>query len=75
MNGEPPLSLPALVQGGLIEYVAFPEALVGKYQCHTQADLTALRAAGCAHAFAPVERGVAAYARELAALAAEYRIR
>ncbi|WP_343223888.1 hypothetical protein, partial [Metallibacterium sp.] len=72
---EPPLSLPALVQGGLIEYVAFPEALVGKYQCHTQADLTALRAAGCAHAFAPVERGVAAYARELAAQAAEYGIR
>ena len=75
LNGEPPLSLPALVQGGLIEYMAFPEALVGKYQCHTQADLTALRAAGCAHAFAPVERGVAAYARELAAQAAEYGTR
>ena len=75
LNGEPPLSLPALVQGGLIEYVPFPAALVGRYQCHTQADLGALRAAGCTHVFAPVEHGVAAYARELAAQPSEYRIR
>ncbi len=67
LGGEKVLPLAALVQGGLIEYVDFPDALVGKYQCHTRADLGALRAAGCAHGFAPVEQGVAAYVRELAA--------
>ena len=39
---------------GLLEYIPFPDALRGKYQCYTQADLTALRAAGCDHAFADV---------------------
>jgi ADP-L-glycero-D-manno-heptose 6-epimerase len=52
----------------LLTYVAFPDALVGKYQCHTQADLSALRAAGCDHAFASVQQGVSAYIRQLAAL-------
>jgi len=60
------LPLAALVRGGLIEYVDFPGALVGKYQCHTQADLGALRAAGCTHTFVPVEQGVAAYVWQLA---------
>ncbi len=46
---------------GLIEYVPFPDALRGKYQCYTQADLTALRAAGCQHAFADVQTGVSRY--------------
>ncbi len=44
-----------------IEYVAFPEALRGKYQCYTQADLTALRATGCKHVFADVQTGVGRY--------------
>ena len=52
---------------GLIEYVAFPDALRGKYQCHTQADLTALRAAGCDHAFVDVATGVARYMEWLSA--------
>ncbi len=30
-------------QQGLLEYIPFPDALRGKYQCYTQADLTALR--------------------------------
>ena len=46
---------------GLLEYIPFPDALRGKYQCHTQADLSALRAAGCDHAFADVATGVAKY--------------
>src|SRR4051812_41297174 len=46
---------------GLLEYIAFPDALRGKYQCHTQADLAALRATGCDHAFADVQAGVAQY--------------
>lgn len=46
---------------GLIDYVAFPDALRGKYQCFTQADLSALREAGCQHQFADVQTGVARY--------------
>ena len=56
-----PLTLEEMVRGGMIDYIGFPEALVGKYQSYTQADLSALRAAGCTHAFADVQRGVAAY--------------
>ncbi|MEM6639047.1 MAG: ADP-glyceromanno-heptose 6-epimerase [Pseudomonadota bacterium] len=46
---------------GQIEYVPFPEHLVGRYQSFTQADLSALRAAGCDHRFMPVEDGVRRY--------------
>ncbi len=52
---------------GLLEYIPFPDALRGKYQCHTQADLAALREAGCDHAFADVATGVASYVRDLSA--------
>jgi len=48
-----------------IQYTAFPDALRGKYQCFTEADLGALRAAGCEHAFADVQTGVARYMRWL----------
>jgi ADP-L-glycero-D-manno-heptose 6-epimerase len=44
-----------------IEYIAFPDALRGKYQSYTQADISALRAAGCDHAFADVQTGVSRY--------------
>lgn len=50
---------------GRLEYIPFPDALRGKYQCFTQADLTQLRAAGCDHAFADVQTGVAHYMAEL----------
>jgi ADP-L-glycero-D-manno-heptose 6-epimerase len=49
-----------------IEYIPFPDALRGKYQSYTQADLGALRAAGCDHAFADVATGVARYMKVLA---------
>ena len=62
-----PLDPAAAAAQGLIEYVPFPDALRGKYQCFTQADLTALRAAGCNHAFADVQTGVASYMATLAA--------
>ncbi|MGQ2979581.1 MAG: ADP-glyceromanno-heptose 6-epimerase [Polaromonas sp.] len=64
-QGETPLSLEEAAHGGLIDYIDFPAALVGKYQSYTQADLTALRAAGCQHVFADVQTGVAAYMRAL----------
>jgi ADP-L-glycero-D-manno-heptose 6-epimerase len=57
-----------MVDQGLLEYVAFPDALRGKYQCYTQADLSALRATGCDHAFADVQTGVASYVTWLAEL-------
>lgn len=61
LHGEAPLSLEQQVSQGLIEYVPFPQALVGKYQCHTQADLTSLRASGCDVEFADVATGVRRY--------------
>jgi ADP-L-glycero-D-manno-heptose 6-epimerase len=48
-----------------VEYIPFPDALHGKYQCYTQADLRKLRATGCDHAFADVQTGVARYMEEL----------
>lgn len=60
-SGEEPLTLPALVERGLVRYKPFPEALVGRYQCHTQADLGRLRAAGCDLPFLDVASGVSAY--------------
>lgn len=62
-----PLSLEEAAYGSLIDYISFPPALVGKYQSYTQADLGALRAAGCDHAFADVQTGVAAYMQWLIA--------
>lgn len=69
LKGEAALSQAELVQRGLIEYVDFPQALIGKYQCFTQADLSRLRATGCAHTFADVDSGVKAYVNWLAAQA------
>ena len=66
-SGQAPLSLASAISQNLIEYSAFPEALRGKYQSYTQADLTALRAAGCEHAFADVQTGVARYIEALSA--------
>jgi ADP-L-glycero-D-manno-heptose 6-epimerase len=60
-RGESPLSLEQAVAAGLIEYIAFPDALRGKYQSYTQADLTALRSTGCQHVFANVQSGVRSY--------------
>ena len=60
-KGERALDLAGAAQAGLIEYVPFPDALRGKYQCYTQADLTALRASGCDHVFADVQSGVSQY--------------
>jgi len=60
-QNEAALNIEEAAHGGLIDYIAFPPALVGKYQSYTQADLSALRAAGCEHAFADVQTGVSAY--------------
>ncbi len=59
--GEAPLSLAELRAAGAIEYIAFPEALKGKYQSYTEADVSLLRQAGYEAPFATVEEGVARY--------------
>jgi len=61
LKGESDLTRDAMVAEGLIEYVAFPDALKGKYQAFTQADLTKLRATGYDGDFATVEEGVRRY--------------
>jgi ADP-L-glycero-D-manno-heptose 6-epimerase len=58
---QPGFDVGTAVANGLIEYIPFPDALRGKYQCYTQADLGALRATGCDHVFADVQTGVARY--------------
>ena len=60
-KGEAPLSLAQLVSQDTVQYIPFPAALVGKYQCHTQADLTALRSVGCDVPFVDVATGVRRY--------------
>lgn len=58
---KPPLSLEEMVQEGLVEYIKFPDALRGKYQCFTQADISRLREAGYGAPFLTVQEGVARY--------------
>ena len=48
-----------LAGGGRIEYIPFPEALQGKYQSFTEADLTRLRDAGYERDFTSLEDGMA----------------
>jgi ADP-L-glycero-D-manno-heptose 6-epimerase len=66
LDGKPALALAEIAAQGLIDYIPFPDALRGKYQCYTQADLTRLRAAGCQHQFSDVQTGVSQYVRWLA---------
>ncbi len=67
LRGDVALSIEALIAQGQLEYIAFPDALEGKYQCYTQADLTQLRDTGCTHPFADVRSGIAKYVTWLAA--------
>jgi ADP-L-glycero-D-manno-heptose 6-epimerase len=62
LQGEPELPLQELISRGLVTYIPFPAALQGKYQCHTQADLTMLRSAGCDVEFTDVAKGTSQYA-------------
>lgn len=66
LEDKPALPLAELVRQGIIEYIPFPDALRGKYQSFTEADLTQLRATGYAEDFATVEEGVAKYVEWLA---------
>jgi ADP-L-glycero-D-manno-heptose 6-epimerase len=50
---------------GRIDYIPFPDALRGKYQSFTQADLKTLRAAGYSRPFTTLEDGIAKTLAEL----------
>ncbi|MEK6550151.1 MAG: ADP-glyceromanno-heptose 6-epimerase [Pseudomonadota bacterium] len=63
--GKPALSLADLQREGILEYIAFPEALKGKYQSFTQADMSTLRKAGYKKDFLTVEQGVSRYIQSL----------
>lgn len=65
-EGKPVLDLAAMREQGIIHYVPFPEALKGKYQSYTQADMQALRGKGYSDDFMSVEQGVARYVEALA---------
>ena len=60
-EGKPALSLAELVAQGILEYIDFPDALKGKYQSFTQADIGKLRAAGYSEPMLTVEQGVDRY--------------
>lgn len=64
-EGKEKLSLQELVARELIRYVPFPDALKGKYQSFTQANIETLRQAGYAEEFYTVEQGVERYVQWL----------
>jgi ADP-L-glycero-D-manno-heptose 6-epimerase len=64
-QGEGAVSLADAQKQGLIEYAPFPDALKGKYQSFTQADVGALRRAGYAAPMLTVEEGVGGYVKRL----------
>lgn len=61
-----PHPLHALQAQEVIQYIAMPAALHGKYQSYTEADIGALRGTGYPEPFQSVEEGVAKYVRILA---------
>jgi ADP-L-glycero-D-manno-heptose 6-epimerase len=61
-EGQPALTLEEIQKKELLRYIPFPDALKGKYQSYTQADMSALREAGGYDApFLTVEQGVSRY--------------
>ncbi len=57
------MSLKELVEEEFIRYIPFPDALKGKYQSFTQADITKLREAGYKEEFFDVKSGVDRYVK------------
>jgi ADP-L-glycero-D-manno-heptose 6-epimerase len=64
-EGQAALTLDEMRARNMIEYIAFPEALKGKYQSHTEADNFMLREAGYDSPFLSVEEGVSRYCEHL----------
>jgi len=64
-RAEAPLTLGEMREQKIIRYIPFPDDLRGRYQSYTQADISALRAAGYRARFLTVEQGVARYCQKL----------
>ena len=64
-RGEGALALREMQAQGIVRYIPFPDDLKGKYQSYTQADISALRAAGYGEPFLTVEQGVQRYCEQL----------
>jgi len=69
-EGQAALTAEEMRGRNMIEYIAFPDALKGKYQSFTEADNTSLRGAGYTAPFLSVEEGVARYCEQLLGLSA-----
>jgi ADP-L-glycero-D-manno-heptose 6-epimerase len=68
-DNKPALSLSEMHNDRIVEYVPFPDALKGKYQSYTCADIKALRQAGYDAPFLDVANGVARYCENLLSVA------
>jgi ADP-L-glycero-D-manno-heptose 6-epimerase len=66
-EGQEILTLADMQARKLVEYAAFPDALRGRYQHFTQADIAMLRRAGYDEPFLSVEEGVGRYCQALLA--------
>jgi ADP-L-glycero-D-manno-heptose 6-epimerase len=64
-KGESALTVEQMQQQQLIRYIPFPDALRGKYQSYTQADMAAMREIGYAEPFLTVEQGTERYVNHL----------
>jgi ADP-L-glycero-D-manno-heptose 6-epimerase len=64
-EGQAALTLAEMQAQGIVSYIAFPEALKGKYQSYTEADISALRRAGYDDSFYSVEAGTSRYIEHL----------
>jgi ADP-L-glycero-D-manno-heptose 6-epimerase len=64
-QGEAALTLEEMRSRVLIRYIPFPDALRGKYQSYTQADMHRLREQGYVEPFLDVEQGVGRYVAHL----------
>ncbi len=60
-NGLGHLTTESIKTQNLVEYIAFPDNLKGKYQSYTQADISQLRAVGYQEDFLTVQQGVNNY--------------
>lgn len=65
LRQQPRLDLAQMVEQGIVDYIPFPDALRGRYQCFTEADITGLRAIGCDLPLRTVACGVADYVAHL----------
>ena len=61
LDGQPRLDLSQMVEQNILQYIDFPDDLKGRYQSHTQADLSQLRAVGYSADFVDVQTGVREY--------------